>query len=595
MKRASIASCAVLVACGGAAPAPVCPPASTTASSPAASSGASASPATASSARADADLVLLLRPVVVPSPAVHVEITLTHADAATGPWHLVRGTAARVTKAAARDDGGDIGVEVAPSATGGGIDLNLARAPHGTQVTVAYDVAAGDDAPDDPLGLYVVDDRCRVAGEKLVALPVGAESARGSALVRIDGDALRAPAAASSFGVGNARKTTVPFRALRYANYVAGSLGVQVIDDPAAGHDEGAWLGYTSFDPRPTVAELAQVRTSLAEMFKTQPGTTPWTYLFVSQTRPIGSFTTTPRWTSALLQVGPAEPWSAPLRLSTAQQLARQWIGGILRIATEPGHDGEGAWFSEGMSRYAATALLARLGLLTPNDVRDAVSGELSVMATSPDATMPGAQLGGLVAKDDVARATAMARGALYAHAESATIRARTKGERGIVDVLATLVREVQDGKRTSLPASAWVDALATDDPDAAHTFDTLIMRGERPQVPRGALGPCFRPGTGEYVAFDPGFDLAATRASADGHAVGVRAGGPAAKAGLQEGDVIESMQAREGDGTVPVKLTLTRAGAKVTLKYVPAGARGRGQTWTRVAGIPDDRCGEPL
>jgi len=596
MKRASLAGCAVLVACGGAAAArPVCPGVSANATGGTSSEAASTSGVPAVNAGPDTDLVLLLRPVVVPSPAVHVEITLTHADAATGAWHLARGAATRVSKASAHDDGGDIGVAVAPAAAGGGVDLTLARAPHGAQVTVAYDVAAGDDAPDDPLGLYVVDDRFRVAGEKLVALPASAETGRGSALVRIEGDALRASAAASSFGVGNARKTTVPFRALRYANYVAGSLGVQVIDDPAAGHDEGAWLGYTSFDPRPTVAELAQVRTSLAEMFKTQPDSTPWTYLFVSQTRPIGSFTTTPRWTSALLQVGPAEPWGASLRLSTAQQLARQWVGGILRIASEPGHEGESAWFSEGVSRYAATALLARLGLLSPNDVRDAVSGELSVVATSPDATMPGAQLGALVAKDDVARATAMARGALYAIAESAAIRAHTKGERGLVDALAKLVREVQDGKRSTLSAAAWVDAVGSDDPDAAHTFDALVVRGERPQLPRAALGPCFRPGTGEYVAFDPGFDLSATRASADGHAVGVRAGGPAAKAGLQEGDVVESMQAREGDGTVPVKLTVMRAGSKVTLTYVPAGARGRGQTWTRVPGLPDDRCAAPL
>src|SRR6516165_4977478 len=142
MKRASLAGCAVLVACGGATPAPVCPDASATAPGRTTSAAASASAGPGPGARADADLVLLLRPVVVPSPAVHVEITLTHADAASGAWHLARGTATRVSKASARDDSGDIGVQVAPAAAGGGVDLNLARAPHGMQVTVAYDVAA---------------------------------------------------------------------------------------------------------------------------------------------------------------------------------------------------------------------------------------------------------------------------------------------------------------------------------------------------------------------------------------------------------------------------------------------------------------------
>ena len=74
---------------------------------------------------------------------------------------------------------------------------------------------------------------------------------------------------------------------------------------------------------------------------------------------------------------------------------------------------------------------------------------------------------------------------------------------------------------------------------------------------------------------------------------VGLRDGGPAAKAGLQNGDVIESMESDEDDADVPVKLVVTRAGSKVDLKYVPRGAHGKGQTFTRVAGVPEGKCGE--
>jgi len=52
-------------------------------------------------------------------------------------------------------------------------------------------------------------------------------------------------------------------------------------------------------------------------------------------------------------------------------------------------------------------------------------------------------------------------------------------------------------------------------------------------------------------------------------------------------------MKARDGDASVPVKLAVTRGTASLTLTYVPKGAHGRGQTWTRVRGISDDRCGE--
>ncbi len=577
--------CAWLVAC---APSARPCPAVTPAAIPAPPTHAVARPA--APAPPDADVVLLLHPSLTPSPLVNVEVTLAHAEGAAAPWRIALGTADRIARPFARDANGDIEVAVANAPPG--VELRLARAPAGP-VTLAYSVLAGGEAPDDPTGVTVLEDRFRGAGERLLALPAGVEDTRSAVLVRIDGEALRAASAASSLGIGTARRAALPPRALRYATFVAGSLGVQVIDDPGAGHDEGAWLGYTDFDPRPAIAELAQFRTSLRELLKSQDDPGAWTYLVVSQTRPMGWFRTTPRMGSVLLQVGPSEPWTASLQLSLAQQLARRWIGGELHVETSAGHEGEGLWFSEGVSRYVAMRLLSRLGMLAPDDARNAVAGELSVLATSPDRTLPNARLGELAPKDEVARATLMARGAVYALREAAVMRAHTKGERGLDSVLALLVRQAEDHKQGAFAVPAWLEAIGKADPNAARIFDAYVVRGDPIALPADALGPCFRPGTGEYVAFDPGFDLEATRESRDGKVVGVRPDGPAAKAGLKDGDVIESMQAREADGEAPVKLTLTREGSQVSLTYVPRGARGRGQTWTRIPGVPNDRCGQ--
>jgi hypothetical protein len=533
---------------------------------------------------------VVLRPVATPTPLVHVELTVARSEAAPPTWYLARGAAERVVHAVGHDARGDVPVDATSS--GPGVALRLGR-PTSGPLTIEYDLLAGDDAPDDPLGVLVLDDRFRGSGEKLVALPQGSEDARANVLVRIDGAALRASQAASSFGVGNARRTQTTPRAVRYATFMAGSLGVQVIDDPAAGHDEGAWLGYTAFDPRPVVAELAQVRSAFHELLKSQMDPPPWTHLVVSQTRPIGSFTTTPRWQSVLLQVGPAEPWSAPLRLSMAQQIARLWIGGELRPATEPGREAEGGWFSEGVSRYAATVLLVRLGLMTADDARDAVGGELSVLATSPYRAATNASLSELSKTDQVARATLMARGALYALREAALLRKRTKGERGLDAVLAAMVKRAEQRRQPAFALSEWLDEVGNDDPDAAKAFDAIIVKGEPVTLPPNALGPCFRAATGDYVAYDAGFDVEATRVARDGRPVGLRPGGPAAKAGLQSNDVIDAMHGRDGDARVPVKLEVTRGGAKVKIEYRPEGGRGRGQTWTRDKAIPDAKCGE--
>jgi hypothetical protein len=536
----------------------------------------------------EADVTLLLRPAVAP-PRVHVEITFALPGGGPASWRIARGAADHVTHATGHDSVGDIGVQVGPGSPG--VDLRLERPSRGP-VTLAYDVLAGGDAPDDPLGVLVLDDRFRGAGETLVALPLGAEQpdVQKNTLIRIDGEALRAPGAASSVGVGGARRTTTPPWSLRGMSFIAGSLGVEVIDDPAAGHDEGAWLGYTAFDPRPTVAEIAQIRSSLRELLKSQEDPGAYAYLFMAQTRPLGSFTTTQRMRSILVQVGPSEPWGAGLRLSVAQQLARRWIGGSLVTSH---HEPDGWWFNEGVSRYVAMLDLAHIGLLTPDEVRDAVAGELSVLATSPHRSLDNAHLSELAAKDAVARATLMARGALYALYEAAILRTRSKGQHSLADVLRVLLAQAEGLKQRDVPLSMWLGAVGKNDPGAEKTFESLIKRGEPIALPADALGPCFRASIGEYVAFDPGFDLDATRASPESKVSGVRADGPAAKAGLRDGEVVETMQSRDGDATVPIKLVVQRAGAKVTLSYLPRGPHGRGQTWSRLK-VPDDRCGEP-
>ena len=557
----------------------------------------SATPNTNASANANANaapnanaplLTLLVRPIPSPTALVHIELDLSGAAAPLGAWHIARGTADRIAHAAARDSDGDVSVTAANA--NNGVDLTLARATSGP-THLAYDVLAAGDAPDDPLGVLVLDDRFRGAGESLVALPSAIEDTPMPFALRIDADALHG-VSASSLGVGAVKRTPLQPRALRYASFIAGSLGAMVIDDPAAGHDEGAWLGYTAFDARPVVAEIAQTRTAIRESLKSRDES-PWTYLFVSQTRPIGSFSTTPRSASVLVQVGPSEPWTAPLRMSVAQQIARRWIGGVTRVATDAGHEPEGWWFSEGVGRYFVTRVLSHAGLLAPDDVRDAIAGELSVLATSPHRAKSNAELAAIAAKDDVARATLMARGALYALHESAAIRARTKGDHGIEAVLAALVLRAEDDKLRTFTAAEWTAALAKDDPDAARAFDALVVKGEPAVLQAGALGPCFRAGTGDYVAYDPGFDVEATRASKEARVAGVRADGPGAKAGLREGDVLVSMNTRDGDASVPVKIVVTRGTAEVSITYAPKGAHGKGQTWTRVRGIADDRCGE--
>ena len=310
----------------------------------------------------------------------------------------------------------------------------------------------------------------------------------------------------------------------------------------------------------------------------------PWTYLLMSQRRPMGSFTTTPRIHSSLLQVGLGEPWSAALRLSMAQQLRAVLDRRKAAHRGAAGARGGGVVVGEGVSRYVAMVTLARLGLLSPDDVKEAVGGELSVLATSPYKGKGNEELAGL-ARDPVARATLMARGALYALRESAAIRARSKDQRSLVSVLGDLERAAEDHPdQAAISTQAWVDAVTRDDPDAAKTFDALVAKGQPIALPATALGPCFRATTGEYVAFDPGFDFEATSVAtrrqggrrAPGRPRGE--GGPAERRRGRVDDRQRGRRRRAGEDGGDAR----GAGREAERLLHPRGVHGRGQTFTR-------------
>ena len=571
------------------APIPRAPPPPAVAPSPPPAPVSAAGPAPES-------LSLLLRPVREPEPLVHVALDLVSPPGDATIWRLAAGAPDRVRRPLAHDAAGPVPVHVSALA-GGALALVLERPPR-ERVHLEYDVLAGTYALDDPLGVMVHGDRFRGAGEALVALPESIEGDLVPVSLAIDRGPIEAEKAASSLGVGPERRTKLRPRALRYAAYVAGAQG-DVVLDSLEGHDEGAWIGYPSFDLRGTLVELAEERSALANILGAHDvlPDVPWTSLFeVSGSRPAGAFTVTPRFDGVLVQIGTTQPWNPSLRLALAQLLARRWIGDAIRF-TPAGHPPELGWFDDGVARYLAIKLLARVEVLAPKDWAEMIAQELSVVATSPYATQANAAVAARADDDPAARLLLMMRGALYAARESAVLRERTKGAKTLEAVLVGLLaqaRSAHDGTIAPLPPAAWLEQIAREDPDARAAFESIVVRGGPIALPPGALGPCFRAGTGTYVAFDAGFDLEGTRRERDGKVVALRAEGPAARAGLRADDLVQSIEASEGDASVPVRVTVSRGGATDAVTYAPRGAQGRGQTWSRVPGVPDEKCGLP-
>ncbi len=489
----------------------------------------------------------------------------------------------------ARDAKGQLAVRV--SATSAGTHLDLGRASEGSLVLEFRHEASAD--PSAPTRATVVaDDRFRAFGESLVPLPVGAEDTAQEVTVTVDLEALRAPLVASSLGIGSPQSKKLTPRALSHVAFVAGSMGKAVFDEGSGERDEITWLGYTSFDPRPAAAEIAQIRTALRESLK-GGGESSFAVEFVSSSRPEGRFAVVPRYRGALVHLGPSEPWSAKLRIEVARRMLRPWFGGELTIAQEKGHEVRAAWFVEGVARVVGARVLAKLGLLSPSDAQAFVNDLVTRAAFSPFRGKSRNEVAEKASTDPEALEALELSGALHALHSSGPSGSTSANARGLDALVRALLERARASNDAPLPESAWTDALGTvlgSRDEAAKRFRADIDERRDIELADGTIGRCFRTERVRVNLPELGFDLAATlddRARALGK---VKPGSVLALAGARATDVLVDVRT---DKAGRATLTVLREGKKLDLVY---DARGRAETvrhFVRVPGIRDADCGE--
>jgi predicted metalloprotease with PDZ domain len=534
------------------------------------------------------DFEVTLSPEPSPTSLVHVTLSARPDDAPLTVWQSPKPVDLTAPPEAV-DDIGPIPLVV--DAAGGGTRVLLSKAPTGV-VRVTYTVRAQLPAYPDPPLVAVDPDRFEGAGEALILVPAPFEERSVRAVLRMETEELGTSelrSEASSFGLGSKVETTARGADLREGFFLAGLIGRATFRAPE-GNDDAAWLGYTAFDPRPVVADMAGFRTALRQLFGA-PDTEKLMFLFLSDTRFEGAFVVSRRPRSIITRIGVQERWSAPLRIAVATSVVHGWIGARLWVGpNDREHEAEAYWFTEGVARQLARDLLFRFGLISPSEAAQEVEGLASVLATSPLASASNAELG---RKPKAAVPLLVARGALYALRTDALLRERTQKKRSLDHVLRELYEKAA-AARSALPASAWTDAIVKDlgDPERAFFRDTIEL-GKPFDVPEGALGPCFRRVTRAYTGFDAGFDEEATNRGKPRKLVGVVPGGPADKAGLREGDEVVSIQILKRGAEEPMEVTIARDGGTKKFKYKPEGKHGRGVGFERKKEVSDDACSQ--
>jgi hypothetical protein len=483
--------------------------------------------------------------------------------------------------------------ESGPITPTGAVDrgtITLGKPPRGA-LHLDYVLTVKPGLPNQVLPLNLDPNHFEGAGEALLALPDALDDQILATSIHLRAPYWREPEAttASSFGYGSDRDVSAHGRDLRFATFLLGSVG-HALFDTREGHDEAAWLGYTSFDPRPISADVAAFRTAIRGIFEDPDGPT-LTLMIVTDGRTPGSFSVTRRASSVLAHVGAGEPWTAPVRIAVATEVIHGWLGSRLWIGPDQGdHEAEGYWFSEGVARGLARDLLFRFGLITSTELLDEMHGLAGIVATSPRRKDSNATLGASVKAPGVVPLL-VARGALYSARIEGLLRKKSHGKTGLPELLRGLYA-VAKVKGTALRSSDWIAALSRElDASEGKAFHDVILEGARPDLPEGLLGPCFQGAARTYASFDLGFDEPATRATPSLTIVGLRAGGPAALAGLREGDVLIDAAINHGRADAKVTLVVTRGAEKKTIAYLPAGPTAAWRGWTRKRDVAEEAC----
>jgi hypothetical protein len=542
---------------------------------------------------------------VAESTSVEVEITARGPASDLDEWSISALPDA-VRDVRARDIDGPVPVSTSPgspdekpaAAPAPGapspLRIQLARPPLGT-LHLAYTLGGRPRSLATTPVVEVDADFFRAVGHTLIALPEAAINEMVSADITIDMSDYAAVSnsgplygAASSFGVGASRTVKARGREIREAAFFLGRMGTALFNT-TEGHDEAAWFGYTTFDPRPIAADVAGFRTAAGQVFRDDDSRLA-TLFIVPDGRNIGAFVAARRAGGVIVQVGVGEPWTGPVRIAVASEILKAWIGERLWIGpSSPGRETEAYWFTEGVTRHLARDLLFRFGLITPSELLDEVHGLAGTLATSPLKGQTNAALAARASEPGVLPLL-VSRGALYATRVDAEIRAKSGGKTSLEDVLRALYANARE-QRGPLPVSAWTEAVAKElGKGEVDAFAAIIEKGGEIRVPDAAFGPCFRAAGRRYEAYDLGFEEVSEPADPR-KVASVRAGGPAEKAGLRAGDAIVEAKITRGRSDIPVSILIERGGAKKTITYRPAGPPSPGQGWARKKEIPDESC----
>ena len=264
------------------------------------------------------------------------------------------------------------------------------------------------------------------------------------------------------------------------------------------------------------------------------------------------------------LFLNPGETLGAETERLIAHEAFHAWNPGGLGLLVD---SEKLAWFGEGFTDFYAERLLLRAGLLKEADVLERLNRTLREYTLSPERTRTNAALLAADQDDPAVYHQPYLRGELVAIWLDREIRQQRGGRRSLDDVMLAL----RAGRAEPLTAErVFAAAGRLVDPATAGELRRYALDGATVPFLPGTLGPCVRFVQRQTYTYRLGFR--ADSLHPNGTITGLEPDGPAARAGLREGDQLAGFSVYAGDAEREAVLRVLRNGTQETVRYHPRG-----------------------
>jgi predicted metalloprotease with PDZ domain len=226
-------------------------------------------------------------------------------------------------------------------------------------------------------------------------------------------------------------------------------------------------------------------------------------------------------------------------------------------------------WFSEGFTDFFARRVMARAGFGGVQEYARNVNRKLREYTLSPAREEPNEAIReGFWRSRDVGQLPYQ-RGDVVAMLCDRAIFERSGGARSLDDFMREVVEAGRRGEQVSTERllariEAWTDSAF------AQRVREIVVEGRTAEIPPDTFAPCFEVELVEMGAFDPGFEVDASRRAKSVR--GVRKGSAAERAGLRDGQSLLGWSVSFGRPDVPIEMQVREDGEEKAIRWLPQG-----------------------